>query len=515
MTERRSALWHPAVVASAAVALVAFGAVGSYLVMRERPPATVEPAASPGPPAGAVAAGSVVTLTPDLLKRADLEIVPARRSAASSQLRVPASVLPDAYRQAVVRAAAGGRVLAVSAELGQHVQAGQVLARVHSPEVAEVERTYRSAVAQLSAVDRQLERLERLVSIGAASRQELEATQAERVRLISELDNARARLQQLGRSAESVAKELPTNTVSAAVAVPAPVTGTITKRSVNPGENIDASAELFTIVDLSTVWVIGEVYERDLSRVRIGSTATITSASIPGETVRGRVSYVDPQVAETTRTAQVRVDVRNPGGRLKLGTFGEMVIDVAAPAAVLVPETAVQTVDQTDVVYVAIAGEAGRFAERSVRVGVRVGREVEIVAGLAEGDRVVARGSFFLRSERDRQNLAAPVPVSSTPVVARAEPAEAVIVRVSVGAAGFSPEQINVPAGRRVRLIFTRTAESTCATEVVLPALNIKAELPLNKPVTIDVPPQPEGKLAFACGMNMFRGQLVVTRAGG
>ena len=171
---------------------------------------------------------------------------------------------------------------------------------------------------------------------------------------------------------------------------------------MNVGLNIDPSMELFTVVDLSTVWVIADLYERDFGKVRVGSPVTITSASYPGMTLRGRVSYIDPLVQAQTRTAKLRVEVANPGGRLRLGMYVDARVEDASPRqGVFVPKASVQMMGSNAVVYVA-SGEQGRFVERTVEIGSESGDRVLVLSGVEPGDLVVTDGVFFLRAERER-----------------------------------------------------------------------------------------------------------------
>ena len=186
--------------------------------------------------------------------------------------------------------------------------------------------------------------------------------------------------------------------------VRAPLAGVVTRRAANIGLNIDPSAPLFTIVDLSTVWVIADLFERDFARVRVGSAATITSAAYPDLAPRGRVGYIDPQVQQETRTAKVRVEVPNPGGRLRFGMYVDVAVGEAAErSGVFVPKTALQIVGSDTVVYLADETQRGRFIERKIEVGDTSGGRVLVVAGLQPGDAVVTDGVFFLRAERERQ----------------------------------------------------------------------------------------------------------------
>jgi RND family efflux transporter MFP subunit len=500
------------VVAAAAVVLLAAGALGMYVYLRPSAPsnaaATAVPTAAP-----AASGGEAITLnlTPEAVARAGLRTAEARVGPLGSRLTVPGIVEPHAYRQALVSTLAAGQVRSVSAELGAMVRAGEPLATIHSLEVAEAERVYVSMNAELVAAHQRVARLEALVKIGAASRQELEAAQADHTTHATDVEGARARLMLLGVSADDVRGLVDASRINPMLTITAPSAGVITRRAVNRGQNVAASEELFTIVDLTTVWVVGNVYERDLARVRVGGRATMTSAVQPGLTWRGTVTYLDPQVAAETRTARVRVEVANPDLRLKLGMFLDLVIHEASAAPVLlVPRSAVHTIGGQAVVYVADAPGSGRVTELPVRLGSTSGREVEIVAGLSPGQLVVTEGGFFLRAERDRLGLPAPGPAPGGAPSDAPETVPPKRIAIEVSSRGFAPDRIDASRGVPLDLVFTRTTDETCAKEVLVPSRNVKQALPLNTPVTIRITPAASGEVAFACGMNMFKGTVVV-----
>ncbi len=457
----------------------------------------------------------VVTIPPDVLARAGIETAVARRGVSTGGLRIPATVQPNAYRQVAVLSTSAGRVLSVFVELGQRVAKGDPLVQLHSPELADVERAYVSTGADLTLARQQLTRLERLVAIGAASQQELDTMRAQQTRLAADVEGARARLLLLGRTAAQVAALGSPGAIDPAVTIVAPMAGTVTTRSANPGQTIDASAPLVTVVDLDTVWIIGDAYERDVASVGVGSPVTMTSAALPGQTFAGRVAYVDPQIVAESRTARVRVEAANPGGRLRLGMLMEMRVNAAPGSVVMIPKTAVQTIGAVPVVYVSNPQRPGTFVERTVRLGTATGDDVEVVAGITAGEAIVTAGSFLVRSERDRVNLGPPHPMPDAGRASGSRPAPAAeseirTFDIAITDKGFTPAEITVPANTRIRLRFTRQVEQTCATEVVFPALKIQRALPVGKPVVVDVPPQPAGRLAFACGMDMFKGQVVI-----
>ena len=218
-----------------------------------------------------------MTLSPDAIKRAGIELQQVSASTATGVIRVPGTVQANAYRTTVVTSIAGGRISRVSAELGQSVRRGQTLAEVYSPELAEAQTRFIASRAELDAHERELQRTEKLVEIGAASRQELERIHAEHTAATTMVQSHRTRLTLLGMTDAQVTKLGPGSTIAASVSIPSPLDGVVTMREANTGMNIDPSAPLFTVADLSSVWVVGNLNERDLGQVRVGSPATVTT----------------------------------------------------------------------------------------------------------------------------------------------------------------------------------------------------------------------------------------------
>jgi RND family efflux transporter MFP subunit len=505
--ESRVTLGTPVAVA-AALGLLVIGAGATYLLMRPaaatRPEtatlasAASAPSAVPGTSGGDV----VVTLAPEAVERAGLTTATVATGTSSTDIRLPGVVEPNAYRQVAVTPLVDGRVTRVAAQLGARVRKGETMAEIYSPALADARTKYISAQAMLDAHDRELQRTQRLVEIGAASRQELERIHAEHAAQIAEVDSARSQLELLGVPASS-ASGAQLGEKAATTSVPAPMDGVVTERAANVGLNVDSATKLFTVVDLSTVWIVADVYERDFSRVRVGSDATITAPAYPGTTLRGRVSYIDPQVNASTRTAKVRIEVANPRGDLRLGMYADVAISIGgASTAPMLPRAAVQRVGTRSVVYLADATQPGRFVEREVTPGQPSGELVEAVSGVEPGDVVVTEGSFFLRAERERLR-----PASSP--AAQAAPANAQTAKVLVTERGFEPATVTLRAGAPARITFVRTADKTCGTAVVFPSLDITRALPLNTAVDIEFTPNAK-EIAFTCGMKMLKGVVVV-----
>jgi plastocyanin len=241
----------------------------------------------------------------------------------------------------------------------------------------------------------------------------------------------------------------------------------------------------------------------------------VTTKAFPGTVLKGRVSYIDPQVNPETRTAKLRVEVSNPKQELRLGMFADVSIEGAGrAAAIMIPRTAVQNVGDRTVVYVADPKEPGRFIEREVRLGDRSGSDVAVLSGVQPGDQVVSAGSFNVRAERDRLGLRPndSTPRGSTAPAAPSQPAADSVqaAKVLVTETGYEPAKLTLRAGAPARITFVRNTDKTCGTEVVFPSLNIRRPLPLNEPVVIEFTPKTPGEIGFVCGMNMLRGTVVV-----
>ncbi|MQA29004.1 MAG: efflux RND transporter periplasmic adaptor subunit [Luteitalea sp.] len=536
-SESRVSVRWPVLVVAAAV-LLALGAGAAYVGLRSRAPdrspsneqaaipgarvpaagpGTEQPASSPG--ASAPLPDVVVTLGQEAAERAGIAATTVSAGTTPGGVRAPGVVEANAYKQVVVTPVVSGRITRVTADLGQHVQRGQTLAQIFSPELADAQTRYISARAELEAHEQELARTEKLVAIGAASRQELERIHAGHTARRADVESAASRLQLLGLSADAIESLGPGKNQGATTNVPAPIGGVVIDRLANVGLNVDQATKLFTVVDLSSVWVVASLYEKDFALVRVGSPATITTNAYPDLALQGRVSYIDPQVSPETRTARVRIEVPNARNDLRLGMYAEAFLggEGGSPAP-MIPRGAVQNVGDRTVVYLVNPKEPGTFVEREVRLGMATGSRVSVLAGVRTGDVVVGEGSFSVRAERERLGLRA-VPTSAQRTTGSTSDTQSgpkqghptvQDARVRVTERSFDPQRLMLRAGVPARLTFTRTSDKTCATAVVFESLNIRRELPLNVPVTIEFTPDKAGEIAFACGMNMLRGTVAV-----
>jgi cobalt-zinc-cadmium efflux system membrane fusion protein len=315
-------------------------------------------------------------------------LVTATRISSSPELNATGVVSPDVSRAVPVLSLASGRVVELRARLGDRVQKGQLLLRVHSADAASAVADYRKAQADGVFAQAQFERAKDLFDRGALAKKDLEVAQDAAAKAAVDEQNTAERLRVLGVDANQSA--------AGVVDIVAPVSGVITEQNVTPAagvKTLDNSPNLFTISDLSHVWIVCDVYERDLPKVREGDAADIRVAAYPDRALHGRVDNVAPLLDPNLRTGKVRIEVANPG-ILRIGMFVTATFHgQSAETHAAVPSSAILHLHDRDWVYVASAEEG--FQRRAVVGGAMRSGMQEIVSGLEPGERVVADALVF------------------------------------------------------------------------------------------------------------------------
>lgn len=394
-----------------AVSLILGAGAGAWFVQRRIAPApasgmSATPVA-PSMPSMQMPTASedvVVSIPQDALERMKLSYAEVKEEAASVEIRVPGTVQPNGYREVRVTPLTGGIATKIAVDLGQTVKRGQAMAQLFSRELAEAQAEFVSFQAQLEAEHKRLMRAQELVKLGAASREELEGVEASHQVHTAHVEEARQRLILLGLSESEIDEIRTGRKVSSDITIPAPMDGVVTARSLNPGQVVMAGEELFTVTDLSSVWIEGNLLEDHFASVRSGSRATITTPAYPGRTYRGIVDYIDPRVDPQTRTAKVRVVVENADRGLRLGMYMDMLFIHAGLPVIVVPAQAIQMIGTTGVVFVAVEGEPGVFQQRTIVTGSETPSGRIALEGVHAGERVATGGSFLLRAEALRQH---------------------------------------------------------------------------------------------------------------
>ena len=337
-----------------------------------------------------------VSLDPKMLAAIRIEAVVEREIA--DVFAVAGKVQFDEERVARIVVPLGGQVIDLRVKVGDAVRRGDALCAINSREAAASVGEYIEARKDVELAEKTAAMTEDLFAHEAASRIAMQQAQSDLAKARSRAARTEESLRVLGLNPRDDLAEF-----NGRLPITAPLTGIVIDRRVTAGQFVQSDGTpIMTIADLSTVWVIGDVFERDLQRVSPGQTASITTAAYPGETFHGRVNYISDSIDAATRTAKVRVSVANPGGRLKPEMFASVSLDLEAHNRVmLVPADAVFTEDGRAFVYTEVG--SGTFARRAVDVAQSEGPLRRVLAGLRPGDRVVVDGALLLRQREQRR----------------------------------------------------------------------------------------------------------------
>lgn len=455
---------RPALFVAIGLALIVL--IGLFYWMRDPRPATKEqPAAAKkdehGKDGEEHKEGASVELEPEALKAAGIETAEVTERQAGALLRVTGTVETNQQQTQQATPLVSGRIEQVYVALGDRVRAGQSLAVIASPQIAQMHGKLHEAETKLALARRELERVQkaenrvavltakakldeaeaalkrtrRLIELGAGAGKDLIAAETayqtaraeydfqNNIALNKELQEAlaavetnrvdvahiRDEMKSLGApvSAEEHGQHDDDHTRNTSlIALRAPVSGTVTERLVNAGAGIEVGKPLFTISNISTLWIIANVPEAHVGRLRVGTPAEVRSAALGEGSISGRVSYIDPSLNEEARTARVRVEIANRQERLKVGMFVEVGFQsvLASPgapveSALAIPEEAIQRIAERTVVFLPKEGEAGHFEVRDIEVGGTEDRFTRVTSGLKPGERVVTKGSFTLKTQ--------------------------------------------------------------------------------------------------------------------
>lgn len=345
-----------------------------------------------------------VQLTPEALSHLSLEYVVAEETALEPTLKVSAELMPVPDRHAEVGTLVSGRIAQVHVNVGDSVDAGTPLLDVDSPEVGRARAEFIRASAELEVARAAAAREEQLLEQRATSKREVEIAQGALKTARARFSAAQALLATLGASGRpETAPEK-----AARVVLTSPVTGTVVARDAHVGRAVEPGGTLVEIVDLSELWLLADVYERDLRLVAEGQDVQVSVQAYPDNSFGGVVDLIAGTIDERTRAAKVRVVLANPDGRLRPGMFATARIsgthDHEPQRALAIPASAVQTIDDHRAVFVRLGD--GLFELRRVHTGERAGNQVEVLNGIAPGDEVVADGSFLLKGQLLRSTLA-------------------------------------------------------------------------------------------------------------
>jgi cobalt-zinc-cadmium efflux system membrane fusion protein len=328
----------------------------------------------------------VVTIVPITLKRT---------------LRLTGAVAYNAFNTTPVITQVGGPVSRILVVPGEHVKAGQPMLDVSSPDYSQLLDTYLKAVESYRLTEKNYTRAQDLYQHHAIAERDLEQAESDRNQAQADLNAAEQGLKILGIKNPAELSKAPS---SAHIPVLAPINGEVVERLVSPGQVVQAGqTQAFTISDLSTVWVLANVYQGDLAYVHIGDEVVVQTDSYPGS-FHGRISYVSPALDPTTRTLQARVVVDNPGEKLKRDMYCTVTVTAGSIANVVAVPNASVLRDDNNQPFVYVASGSNQFGRRDVELGENQNGLTQILKGISSGERVVGDGSLFLQFANSLQH---------------------------------------------------------------------------------------------------------------
>ena len=364
---------------------------------REQSPA--QKAAAAAPAAAADSTGSkpgYFTVPADQL--AHLQVGPVRKSVFSTSLQLTGTVDWDNNHTTQAITQVSGPITRILVDTGVQVAAHQPLLYVASPDITGAIAAYRKAKNRLDLARHNLDRNRDLLEHKAISQRDYEEVEADYNDAETDVETSLQALRIFGVTPQDVQQAEQQNVpIRPELPMRSPIAGTVVQRLVSPGQVIQAgTTTAFVVSNVSTVWVQGHVYEKDLRLVRVGDTAEVRSPSF-ADTFEGKVTYVGDMLDPATRTTPVRIVTKNSHGFLKKDQFVNVTLhDKATHEALVVPTSAV-LYDDENMPFVYVQVEPGKFAQRLVRLGAQHNEITEVAEGLKEGEGVVSQGSVFLQ----------------------------------------------------------------------------------------------------------------------
>jgi cobalt-zinc-cadmium efflux system membrane fusion protein len=337
-----------------------------------------------------------IKMTAEVQKQNGVAVTPAKKQRMAGVISVTGKVEANADKIAHVSPRISGKVVSVRASLGDSVSAGQPLATLDSVELGEALNRYRQSKTKLVLAQSNMDRIKTLVEKKIAARKDIFQAESDFKTVQTELQTDEERLLLFGVTLSDLKGN---DHKKPLLPVRSPIGGTITEKHAIVGELSDPSKSLYTVADLSLVWVMVDINEKDLAKIHRGQAAIVTVGAFPDSKLKGRITYIADLVDQATRTVKARIEVANPGRKLKPEMFAtvELTLAADAPPLLAVPEDALQDLDGKKVLFV--AENATEFAARPVQTGRSASGLIEIVSGLKEGENYAVKGSFILKSE--------------------------------------------------------------------------------------------------------------------
>lgn len=376
--------------ALAAVAL-SLAACGGDSAKPADKPAPAKQEAKVGAKPGGHADEGGLKLSDEDIKVAGIKVEPLQEQEIAHQLVVTATIQANQDRLAKVAPRISGRIAGVMAKLGDRVVAGQALASLDSIEMGEARSAYLQASSEAAVAKANFDRAEKLQAEQIISQKDYLRTRADHEKARANARAASEKLQMLGVA--------PAGAAASGLSIfplTAPFAGTVIEKKAVLGELATTDKALFTIADLSTVWIEANLFEKDLARLKTGADAQVTVTAYPNEVFKGKLTYIGSTIDKDTRTLGGRIEVRNADGRLKPEMFASAAITTGgALKGLILPDSAIVLINEQPTVFIQ---EAKHFEARPIEIGEKLNGRVVVKSGVKAEDLVVMTGAYALKA---------------------------------------------------------------------------------------------------------------------
>ena len=347
----------------------------------------------------------VVKLSAESIKQIKLETETVSLQPFTGYLTIPAKVITNQDNEAQIGSLVQGRVHRVFVKVGDFVKAGQVLMTVEGLDIGQIKAGFLIAKAALDYTKANYERQKKLFNEKIGSQKALLESQAEYEKALAEYKAEDKRIHSVGLSDEDVMDDKTGEEhTSGTLPIKSSISGIVVERNVVIGQLVDATTNAFKVINTNTVWVDGQIYEKDIAKINRKTNALFTSETYRNEKFNGRIIYIGQTVDEQTRTITVRSEFSNANNKLRPQMYGELKIPVGVNAkAIMIPAEAV--VKEAEQEYAFVQTSDSTFEQRKVITGSSVDNRIEIKEGLREGEKVVSKGVFYLKSELKKEEL--------------------------------------------------------------------------------------------------------------
>jgi len=354
----------------------------------------------------------LVILSVESIKQIKLETETVSLQPFTGYLTIPAKVITNQDNEAQIGSLVQGRVHQVFVKIGDYVKAGQVLITVEGLDVGEIKAGFLIAKAALDYTKANYERQKKLFDEKIGSQKALLESQAEYEKALAEFNAEDKKIHSVGLSDEDVTdSKMSEEHTSGTLPIKSSINGVVVERNVVIGQSVDATTNAFKVINTNTVWVDGQIYEKDITKINQKTNVLFTSATYMNEKFYGRIIYIGQTIDEHTRTITIRGEFSNSSYKLKPQMFGELKIPVSSNAkAIMIPEESVIKESGQEYVFVQTSdtttpngGQA--FEKRIVVTGTTSDNRTEIKEGLREGEKVASKGVFYLKSELKKEEI--------------------------------------------------------------------------------------------------------------